>query len=89
MHVPLSCCAQSQHPERYPFIDLRSGGHIGGLINAAALMAEGKSLEAIQAARPTADFDARADADGFIKPDRLVGFIVESLGSRQGLTRNP
>ena len=113
----------------YPFIDLRSGGHIDGLINAAAtalalcdddtriipghgplatkaelqryhdmllairervaaLMAEGKSLEAIQAARPTADFDAQVDADGFIKPDRLVGFIVESLGSRQGLTRN-
>jgi glyoxylase-like metal-dependent hydrolase (beta-lactamase superfamily II) len=104
----------------YPFIDLGSGGHINGIIeaakralemadentkiipghgplaskadlqayhdrlvairdNVAALIAEGRSLEAIQAARPTADFDAQVNANGFIKPDTLVGFIYESL----------
>ena len=107
----------------YPFIDRSSGGHIDGLIRAAAtalalcnddtriipghgplatraelkryhdmllairrrvaaLLAEGKSLEAIQAAGPTADFDARVNADGFIKPDALVAFIVESLSPK-------
>ena len=44
----------------------------------AALKAEGKSLEEVVAARPTAEFD---DALGgrFISPERLVGFIYESL----------
>lgn len=39
----------------------------------------GKSLAEIQAARPTADYDRTVNADGFIKPDTLVGFIVDSL----------
>ena len=104
----------------YPFIDRSSGGHIDGMIAAAAralaladegtkiipghgpladradleryhamlaairgrvaaLMAEGRTLEEIQAEKPTADFDASVNADGFIKPDRLVGFIYDSL----------
>ena len=45
----------------------------------AAMMADGKSLEDIQAAKPTADFDGSVNADGFIKPDRLVGFVYDSL----------
>lgn len=104
----------------YPFIDLGSGGHINGVIEAAATalslsdadtliipghgpladrddlqryhdmlftlrdrvarrMADGESLEEIQRARPTADFDDSVDADGFIKPDVIVGFIYDSL----------
>lgn len=104
----------------YPYIDRSSGGHIDGIIGAAAralsladestkimpghgplagkadlqryhdmlgtirdrvaaLVAEGKSLDEVQAAKPTADFDGTVNADGFIKPDRLVGFVYESL----------
>lgn len=44
----------------------------------AALKAEGKSLEEVVAAKPTADFDERLGG-GFIAPERLVGFIYESL----------
>lgn len=45
----------------------------------ARRMAAGESLERIQAARPTADFDKKVNADGFINPDVLVGFIYECL----------
>lgn len=44
------------------------------------MMKQGLSLEAIQAAKPTQDFDSKVNADGFIKPDVLVSFIFESLG---------
>lgn len=44
----------------------------------AALKADGKSLEEVVAARPTAEFD-EALGQGFIPPERLVGFIYESL----------
>lgn len=44
----------------------------------AALIAEGKSLEEIQAAKPSAPFDAEF-ADGFIPPDRMVSFVYGSL----------
>jgi len=104
----------------YPFVDLNSGGHINGVIEAAAtalalgdadtkiipghgalaskadlkayhdmlvtirdrvesLMATGKSREEVQAARPTSDFDATVDPNGFISPERLVDFIFDSL----------
>ena len=104
----------------YPFVDLRSGGHIDGIIEAAATVlalsdgetriipghgalaskadlqryhdmlvtirdrvaarvAKGESLEVIVAAKPTADFDAAVDANGFIKPDMLVEAIFRSL----------
>lgn len=43
-----------------------------------ALKAEGKSLEEVVAARPTAAYDERLGG-GFISPERLVGFIYESL----------
>jgi hypothetical protein len=45
----------------------------------AQRMADGESLEEIQRARPTADYDDSMNADGFIKPDVLVGFIYDSL----------
>ncbi|MFK7831220.1 MAG: MBL fold metallo-hydrolase [Congregibacter sp.] len=45
------------------------------------MMIEGMSLEDIQAAKPTADFDGSVNANGFIKPEVLVGFIHASLGS--------
>ncbi|HUG97684.1 MAG TPA: MBL fold metallo-hydrolase [Gammaproteobacteria bacterium] len=44
----------------------------------AALKADGKSLEEVVAARPTAEFD-EVLGKGFIPPERLVGFIYESL----------
>jgi cyclase len=44
----------------------------------AALKSEGKSLEEVIAARPTAEFDERLGG-AFISPERLVGFIYESL----------
>jgi cyclase len=44
----------------------------------AALKGEGKSLEEVIAARPTADFDERLGG-AFISPERLIGFIYESL----------
>lgn len=107
----------------YPFIDRSSGGHIDGIIDAAAQalalsdsdtriipghgplasradlqayhdmlltirgrvaasMADGKTLAEIQAAKPTRDYDTQVNADGFIKPDVLVGFIFESLSEQ-------
>lgn len=45
------------------------------------MLDQGMDLEAIQAAKPTADYDGTVNADGFIKPDVLVGFIVSSLAS--------
>lgn len=44
----------------------------------AALKAEGKTLQEAVAAKPTAQFDERL-GHGFISPERLVGFIYESL----------
>jgi cyclase len=44
----------------------------------AALKGEGKSLEEVIAARPTAEFDERLGG-AFISPERLIGFIYESL----------
>lgn len=43
------------------------------------MLNKGMTLEEIQAAKPTADYDETVDAGGFIKPDVLVGFIVASL----------
>jgi cyclase len=103
----------------YPFIDVGSGGSIGGAIAAvdaglamsggetivvpghgprtdrdglaaygamlkgyrdriAALKAEGKSLQDVIAARPTAATDAEL-GQGFIKPDQFVTFVYETL----------
>lgn len=45
----------------------------------AAMIAEGRSLEEIQAAKPTAAFDAEF-ADGFVPPDRFVATVYASLG---------
>jgi glyoxylase-like metal-dependent hydrolase (beta-lactamase superfamily II) len=44
----------------------------------AALKAEGKSLQEVIAARPTAATDAEL-GQGFIKPDQFVGFVYETL----------
>lgn len=44
----------------------------------AELKAAGRTLEDVIAERPTADFDDRL-GKGFISPERLVGFIFESL----------
>lgn len=44
----------------------------------AALKAEGKTLLEVVAEKPTAQFDERL-GHGFISPERLVGFIYESL----------
>lgn len=44
----------------------------------AALKAEGKSLEEVVAAQPTAEFDERLGG-GFIPPARLIGSIYDSL----------
>jgi cyclase len=44
----------------------------------AKLKAAGKSKEATIAAKPTAEWDA-AYGNGFIKPDRFVGFVYDSL----------
>jgi cyclase len=44
----------------------------------AALKAEGKTLQEVFAEKPTAQFDERL-GQGFISPERLVGFIYESL----------
>lgn len=50
----------------------------GFLDRVTVLKAEGKSLEEVVAARPTAAYDERLGG-GFISPERLVGFIYESL----------
>lgn len=44
----------------------------------AALKEAGKTLEEVIAARPTAEYDEKLGG-GFIAPERLVGFIYESL----------
>lgn len=44
----------------------------------AAMVEEGKSLEEVIAAAPTAEFDA-AMADGFIGPEQFLGIVYESL----------
>jgi glyoxylase-like metal-dependent hydrolase (beta-lactamase superfamily II) len=44
----------------------------------AALKSEGQSLEQVISAKPTAEFDERLGG-AFISPERLVGFIYESL----------
>lgn len=44
----------------------------------AALKAAGKTLDEVVAANPTADFDA-THGGRFISPERLVGFIYDSL----------
>jgi len=44
----------------------------------AALIAEGKPLEEVQAAKPSAPYDEDF-GDGFIKPDVFVSFVYDSL----------
>ena len=44
----------------------------------AAMKAEGRSLEEVRAAKPTAAFDERLGG-GFVNPDALVGFIYASV----------
>jgi glyoxylase-like metal-dependent hydrolase (beta-lactamase superfamily II) len=44
----------------------------------AGLVAEGKTLEEVQAAAPTAEYDAEW-GQGFIKPDRWVALIYKDL----------
>jgi cyclase len=44
----------------------------------AALKASGKSKEATIAAKPTAQWDA-VYGNGFIKPDKFIGFVYDSL----------
>jgi cyclase len=48
--------------------------------NIAALMEEGKSLEEITAAKPTAEFD-EVWANGFLKPDLFVKIVYEGLAA--------
>lgn len=43
-----------------------------------SMIAEGQSLEAVQAAAPTADYDPRWGG-GFIRPDRFVAMLYEDL----------
>ena len=45
------------------------------------LVATGKSLEEVKAAKPTADFDA-VWGNGFLKPDRWVEMVYEGLKQR-------
>ncbi len=44
----------------------------------AALKAEGKSLEEVQAAKPTEEYDERWGG-GFVKPDQLVSAVYEGV----------
>jgi glyoxylase-like metal-dependent hydrolase (beta-lactamase superfamily II) len=103
----------------YPFIDISSGGSIGGMIKAvdqvldmidsdtiiipghgprsnkekltgyrkmlatirervAQYVKEGKTLEDIQAAKPTQEFDA-AMGQGFLNGEQFVGIVYDSL----------
>lgn len=105
----------------YPFIDIRSGGSIEGMLNAAesvltltddktkiipghgplgnmadleayrdmlaavsdrirAMIKEGKTLEQVVAAKPTADFDA-VWGKGFLTPAQFVEIVYQSLKS--------
>ncbi len=45
-----------------------------------AAMAQGKSLDAIKASKPTADFDA--GKTGSVNGDQLVEFTYRSLGGK-------
>lgn len=106
--------------QRYPWIDLKSGGHIDGVIKAAkvalalsdehtriipghgplaskldlqnhhdrivaireeitSMIAAGKTLEEIQAAKPTAPFDSEVDSSVSISAERMVDIIYKSL----------
>lgn len=106
--------------QRYPWVDLNSGGHIDGVIRAAEaalsmadentkiipghgplankadlqahydrvlairatvarMMDEGMSLDEIQAAKPTSEFDGDVDAAASISPERMVGLVYNSL----------
>ena len=106
----------------YPFVDLSSGGNVGGMVNAAdralsfcnadtkvipghgdvancamlkryrdmiativervsAAMRAGKSLDAIKASKPTAEFDATVGGT-FVSPDQFVEFTYRSLGGK-------
>lgn len=108
--------------DRYPFVDLSSGGNVNGFVSAAdraltvcnadtkvipghgtvsdcqglrfwrdmivtirervrTAMRDGKSLEAIKAAKPTAEFDATHKV-GSVNGDQLVEFIYRSLGGK-------
>lgn len=70
-------------PGHGPLSDRAGLAAYGGMLSefldrVTALKAEGKSLEEVVAARPTAGYDERLGG-GFISPERLVGFIYESL----------
>ena len=106
----------------YPFVDLSSGGNVGGLVHAAdralrfcnadtkvipghgdvadcamlksyrdmiatirdrvsAAMRAGRSLDAIKASKPTAEFDAKVGGT-FVSPDQFVEFTYRSLGGK-------
>lgn len=108
--------------DRYPFVDLSSGGNANGIITAAdralavcnsetkvipghgsvadcetlrayrdmvatvrdrvrAAMRDGKSLDAIKAAKLTADFDA-THRSGSVNGDQFVEFTYRSLGGK-------
>ena len=108
--------------DRYPFVDLSSGGNVNGFVSAAdraltvcnndtkvipghgtvsdcqglrawremivtirervrTAMRDGKSLEAIKAAKPTAEYDATHKV-GSVNADQLVEFIYRSLGGK-------
>ena len=47
----------------------------------APMVAAGKSLQDVQAAKPSADFDERW-GKGFLSPDRFVASIYDSLSKR-------
>jgi hypothetical protein len=45
------------------------------------LIAEGKGADAVQAAKPTAEFDAKWGG-GFLSPERFVGILYDDLSRR-------
>ncbi|MEO0576387.1 MAG: MBL fold metallo-hydrolase [Pseudomonadota bacterium] len=45
----------------------------------AAMIAEGKTLEEVIAAKPTAEFDATGNRFGFLKPEQFVSIVYNSL----------
>ena len=47
----------------------------------AALVKQGKSLEEVQAAQPSKEFDAKWGG-GFMKPEQFVGLVYMSLGKK-------
>ncbi len=50
----------------------------------SAMIADGMSLEAVQAAKPTADFDAVHNEYGFFEPDQWVALIYGLLAEPPG-----